>query len=219
IVAGRLAGGDRSAEARRRDRRDRDGASSVLRRLVPGGTGDRARPSQRRPGHPRRCLLVLDRAKPHRPRNGGAIMSALTTLTKTQIQVFPGEPVGIFFGLVFPALLLFVIGVVFPGATDPTPDLGNQRLVDIYAPVAIALGLATVAVSILPATLGTDRERGILKRLSTTPVHPRTLVVAHLTVQLLVATIASVAAILVGALVFDIDLPQDPAWFVISFFL
>jgi ABC-2 type transport system permease protein len=146
-------------------------------------------------------------------------MSALGTLTKTQSKVFLREPMAVFFGLVFPALLLIVIGTVFPGATDPSPDLGGRSLVDIYAPVSIALGLATVAISLLPAVLGGERERGILRRLSTTPVHPRVLVTAHLVVQLVVVTIASLAAIVIGMLVFDIPFPESPGWFLIAFAL
>jgi ABC-2 type transport system permease protein len=146
-------------------------------------------------------------------------MSALTTMAKTQTKVLLREPTAVFFGLVFPALLLLMIGLVFPGATEPSPDLSGRRLVDVYAPVTLALGLATVAISILPTTLGNDRERGVLRRLSTTPVHPRVLVVAHLTVQLLVAAFASIAALLVGALVLDVTLPQSPGWFVLSFLL
>jgi ABC-2 type transport system permease protein len=125
----------------------------------------------------------------------------------------------VFFGLVFPALLLVVIGLVFPGATEPTPDFGGRSLVDIYAPVAIALGLATVAISLLPAILGGERERGILRRFSTTPVHPRAVVTSHLVVQFVVVTIATIAAILIGMLVFDISLPGSPGWFVVSFVL
>lgn len=146
-------------------------------------------------------------------------MTALTTMARTQAKVLLREPMSIFFGLVFPALLLLIIGVVFPGSTDPSPDFSGRRLVDIYAPVSLAFGLATVAISILPTTLGTDRERGILRRLSTTPVHPRVLVAAHLAVQLLVAACASVGAVLLGALVLDVPWPQSPAWFVLSFLL
>ena len=76
------------------------------------------------------------------------------------VVAFPA--VVVFFGLVFPALLLVVIGTVFPGATDPSPDFGGRSLVEIYAPVSIALGLATVALSLLPATLASaegDAER------------------------------------------------------------
>jgi len=146
-------------------------------------------------------------------------MSALGILTKTQSKVFLREPMAVFFGLVFPALLLIVIGTVFPGATDPSPDLGGRSLVDIYAPVSIALGLATVSISLLPAVLGGERERGILRRLSTTPVHPRALVTAHLIVQLVAVTVASLAAILIGMLVFGIPFPESPGWFLIAFFL
>lgn len=146
-------------------------------------------------------------------------MSALGTLTKTQSKVFLREPMAVFFGLVFPALLLVVIGLVFPGATDPSPAFGGRSLVDIYAPVAIALGLATVAISLLPAILGAERERGILRRFSTTPVHPRVVVTVHLLIQLIVVTIATVAAVLIGMLIFDIPLPRSPGWFVVSFLL
>ncbi|MEZ5175515.1 MAG: ABC transporter permease [Acidimicrobiia bacterium] len=146
-------------------------------------------------------------------------MKALTALTKSQSKVFLREPLSVFFGLVFPALLLVIIGTVYPGATDPDPGLGGRSLVEVYAPVSIALGLATVALSLLPATLGGDRERGILRRLSTTPVHPRTLVAAHLIVQFVVVTIAAVAAVLLGMLVFDIPFPELPWWFAVSYAL
>jgi len=146
-------------------------------------------------------------------------MTALGKLTTTQSKVFLREPMAVFFGLVFPALLLVVIGTVFPGATDPSPDFGGRSLVEIYAPVSIALGLATVALSLLPATLGGDREKGILRRLSTTPVHPRALVAAHLVVQLAVVTVATVAAILIGMLIFGIPFPESSGWFVLSYAL
>ncbi len=146
-------------------------------------------------------------------------MNALLTLTKTQSKVFLREPMAVFFGLVFPALLLVVIGTVFPGATDPNEGLGGKSLVEIYAPVSIALGLATVALSLLPATLGGDREKGILRRLSTTPVHPGAMVIAHLVVQFVVVSFASIGATLMGMLVFDIPLPESPGWFLLSFVL
>ncbi len=144
---------------------------------------------------------------------------AVGTLTRTQAKVFLREPMAVFFGLVFPALLLIVIGTVFPGATEPNADLGGMSLVQIYAPVSIVLGLATVALSILPAAIGADRERGILRRMSTTPVHPRALVAAHLTVQLVAVTCATVAAVLLGMLVFDIPFPESPGWFIVAFVL
>lgn len=113
-------------------------------------------------------------------------MAAVAALTKTQSKVFLREPLAVFFGLVFPSILLVVIGTAFPGATDPAPVFGGRSLVEVYASTSIVLGLATVAILLLPVALAGDREKGILRRLSTTPVHPRAMVTAHLAVQLLV---------------------------------
>jgi ABC-2 type transport system permease protein len=146
-------------------------------------------------------------------------MSAFSALTQTQFRVFLREPLAVFFGLVFPTVLLVVIGVAYPGATDPEPAFDGRSLVEVYAPTAVVLGLATMAVFLLPVALGGDRERGILRRLSTTPVHPRTLVTAHLAVQLAVVTLATVAAVLVGTLAFPISPPESPVWFIASFAL
>ncbi|MGB0112134.1 MAG: ABC transporter permease [Ilumatobacteraceae bacterium] len=146
-------------------------------------------------------------------------MAALSALTKMQAKVFLREPLAVFFGLVFPALLLVVIGTVFPDATDPTADFDGRSLVEVYAPVSIVLGLTTMAITLLPAALGADRERGVLRRLSTTPVHPRVLVAARLLVQLAAVTCATVAAVLMGMLVFDLPFPERIVWFVVAFVL
>lgn len=121
--------------------------------------------------------------------------------------------------LVFPALLLIVIGSVFPGATDLNPGLGGRSLVDIYAPVSVVLGLATVSISLLPAGLGADRERGVLRRLSTTPVHPRAMVAAHLAVQSAAVTCATVAAVALAIVVFELPFPRSFGWFILAYAL
>ena len=146
-------------------------------------------------------------------------MSAVAALARTQSKIFLREPLAVFFGLVFPAVLLVVIGTAFPGATEPAAAFDGRSLVEVYASTCIVLGLATVAVFLLPVALGGDRERGILRRLSTTPVHPRALVGAHLAVQLVVVTLATVAAVLIGMLVFGIGLPESLGWFIVSFAL
>ena len=147
------------------------------------------------------------------------MMTAFAALTKTQFKVFLREPLAVFFGLVFPSVLLLVLGTAFPDATTPDPVFDGRTLVEVYAPTSIVLGLATVAVFLLPVALGGDRERGILRRLSTTPVHPRTFVGAHLAVQLAVVTVASIAAVAVGMVVFGVPFPKSIGSFIISFAL
>jgi ABC-2 type transport system permease protein len=140
-------------------------------------------------------------------------MSALSKLTNVEAKIFAREPLAMFWGLVFPAALLLVLGLFFPGANTPSPDLGGFRLVDLYAPIVLALALATLAFTTLPAILATYRERGVLRRLQTTPVNPWRLVSAQLIVQVSVALIAGALAVAIGAIVFDIPLPESPIAF------
>lgn len=97
---------------------------------------------------------------------------------------------------------------------DPACGLGDEG-----APVAVVLGLATLAIAMLPAALGSDRERGILRRLSTTSAHPGALVAAHLVVQAVVATCATILTVLTGWVGLDLALPRRPGWFLVSFVL
>ena len=140
-------------------------------------------------------------------------MSALSKMTTVEAKLFGREPIAMFWGLVFPAALLLVLGLFFPGADTPSADLGGFRLVDLYAPIVLALALATLAFATLPAILATYRERGVLRRLQTTPVNPWRLVTAQLIVQVSVALIAGGLAIAIAAMVFDIPLPESPLTF------
>jgi ABC-2 type transport system permease protein len=146
-------------------------------------------------------------------------MSALAKLTTIEGKLFAREPMAMFWGLAFPALLLLVLGLFFPGADTPSPDLGGYRLVDLYAPIVLALALATLAFVTLPVILATYRERGVLRRLQTTPVNPWRMVSAQLIVQVAVALVAGAIAVAIAVFVFDIPLPESPVVFALVYLL
>ena len=77
------------------------------------------------------------------------------------------------------------------------------------------MGITMFAMSGLPQQFATYREKGVLRRMRTTPVKP----VVMLGAQLLMCTIMSVVTMLVvlavGRLVFDVSLPRQlPAYLV-----
>lgn len=146
-------------------------------------------------------------------------MSALKTMIRTETKIFAREPMAVFWGLVFPSVLLVVLGLVLPGAREPSPDLGGLRVVDLYTPIVLGFALITLGISTLPTILATYRERGVLKRLATTPVAPSRMVVSQLAVHLLVAVISGFAALVVAWAVFDVPFPQNPWAFVLTFLL
>ena len=146
-------------------------------------------------------------------------MSATMQLTRTEGRLFVRDPVALFFGLVFPAVLLLALGLFFPGFDEPSADIDFKRYVDIYAPITLALGLATLGLVTLPPILGTYRQFGILRRLRTTPAHPARLLLAQVVVHIAVAIIAAAMAILVAVVILDVPFPRRPAWFAIAFLL
>lgn len=146
-------------------------------------------------------------------------MTATMKLTKTEGKLFVRDPIALFFGLVFPGLLLLALGYLFPGFDEPTTDLDGARYIDVYGPIALVLGLATLGLVTLPPILGGYRQRGILRRLRTTPVHPARLLTAQLVVHLVVAILATAIAVAVVVAAFDVPFPENPLWFALAFLL
>jgi ABC-2 type transport system permease protein len=138
-------------------------------------------------------------------------------ITIVESKLFMRDATGIVMGVAFPALLLLVLGYALPGFRDPADDLGGQRPIDIYVPITLAMAVATLAVSSLPTYLATYRERGVLRRLATTPVGPVNLLVAQLAVNVAATLVAVVLAIAVAAGAFGVDLPRQPAGFLLAF--
>lgn len=145
--------------------------------------------------------------------------SATLTITRTEGKLFLRDPLALFFGLVFPALLLLALGYFFPGFDEPTADLDGARYIDIYSPIAIGLGVATLGLVTLPPILAGYRQYGILRRLRTTPVHPDRLLWAQMIVHLVTAIVAAAMALIVAVAAFDVPFPESPLLFVLAFVL
>src|SRR3954466_6009173 len=93
----------------------------------------------------------------------------MTALLKTETKLLLREPLLLFWGVLFPLVLLTVMGLA---GDKPDPDLGGLTLVQTYVPVLIEITFTILGVSALPTALATYRERGVLKRLATAPVRP-----------------------------------------------
>lgn len=144
-------------------------------------------------------------------------MSALYRLTVTETKLFFREPIVVFFALAFSPILLVVLGLI-PGMREPIAALGDLTPIAVYTPVIVAMGVALFSLSGLAPLFATYRDKGILRRLRTTPVRPVTMLGA----QLLMAGILSVATtaliLTIGWLAFDIDPPRNVIGYLAGFF-
>ncbi len=141
-------------------------------------------------------------------------------LTKTiavETKLFFREPGVWLLAILLPTVVLVVVGLLF--GTKPDPALGGLRWIDIFAPSMVVMTLAVLGVNTLPARLVKYREKGVMRRLSTTPASPRSLLIAQLAVNMGVAVVSLVVLIVVGNLVLQIPLPKDLLGFTLAFVL
>ncbi|MEE6262750.1 ABC transporter permease [Plantactinospora sonchi] len=141
-------------------------------------------------------------------------MSALYRLTATETRLFFREPMIVFFTLGFPPILLGILGAI-PAFRQPEETLGGLRVIDLYAPIIVAMGLAMFALNSLCQLFATYREKGVLRRLRTTPVEPRVMLGAQLLMSTIMSVVTMLVVLAVGRLAFDVRLPrQVPAYLV-----
>lgn len=145
-------------------------------------------------------------------------MRVFTKLTLTELRLFLREPISAFFVLLFPTLLVVILGSI-PSFREPSADLGGARVIDLYVGIAIILALAMVAIQVAPTMLATYRERGVLRRLATTPVSPLKMLGAQLAVNGLSAFASTALVLAVGRIAFDVRLADHFAGFVLAFVL
>ncbi|MDQ0764031.1 ABC transporter permease [Streptomyces canus] len=131
-----------------------------------------------------------------------------TAVLRTEVRLFRREPGALFWILLFPTLLLVILGSI-PSFRNHEADLGGLRTIDVYVPVAVLLGLIVSGLQSMPQTLTGYRERGILRRMSTTPVRPTALLTAQMTVYGGAALASALLALFVGRFAFAVRLPEQ----------
>jgi ABC-2 type transport system permease protein len=150
--------------------------------------------------------------KPPQQRRGGFLK-----LLATEWALLRREPMILFWALIFPLGLLVVLGSSTSG--KPQKAFGGLRFIVVYTPVLMTFTLTLLALSAMPATLASYRDKGYLKRLSTTPVGAPRLLAAQLT---LVAGLTGSVVILIMLLAhfaYHVPLPSEFGGFVLAILL
>jgi ABC-2 type transport system permease protein len=114
-----------------------------------------------------------------------------------------------------PTLLLVVFGEL-PAFTRHKASLGGLTEFNLYVPIIIAMVAVVLAIMSLPAALVSYREQGILRRLSTTPAPPSSVLGAQVAVNLCLALLAMGIVVVVGIAAFGETAPKDIGGFVLA---
>ncbi|GAB1639809.1 ABC transporter permease [Krasilnikovia sp. MM14-A1259] len=141
-------------------------------------------------------------------------MSALTRLTTTETKLFFREPIVFFFAVAFAPILLVILGLI-PSMREPDSALGGLRPIDVYLPIVVAMGISLFALSGLSQLFASYREKGVLRRLRTTPVKPILMIGAQLLMATTLSIITMVTILTIGKFAFHVHLPtQIPAYLI-----
>src|SRR5690606_30206748 len=119
------------------------------------------------------------------------------------------------FGVLFPSVILIGVGFGVPGMREPITDAPPDSLwfgvtpIATYLPTVLAMAIGTLAILALPVTFATFRDKGVLRRLSTTPMRPQAIVVAHLVINVVTTLIGVALALVVAQLAFGLVEPTQ----------
>jgi ABC-2 type transport system permease protein len=129
-------------------------------------------------------------------------MKSLLKMTWMEGKLFLREPASAFFTLIFPLMLLLLFGAIF--GNEPTPILGGRGTIDISLPMYTAMIIGTVGLMPTTITLSSYREKGILRRLRTTPINPLVILAAQVVVVFVMVAMGMLLLVAAGIIVFHV---------------
>jgi ABC-2 type transport system permease protein len=106
-----------------------------------------------------------------------------------------------------------------PAFRESDPELGGLRVIDLYAPIVIAMAIAMFSLNGLPQLFATYREKGILRRMRTTPVRPAALLGAQLLMCTALSVVTMLVVVAIGNLAFDVSLPRQVPAYLLAYLL
>ncbi len=129
-------------------------------------------------------------------------MRAFTKYTWTETKLYLRQPIGAFFTLIFPLMILFLFGSLH--GNDPLPEYNGYGTVDVSIPAYIGMIIGTTGIMVLTVTMSAYREKGVLRRLRATPLQPQVIVIAQVVVIFMMTVAGMLLLILAGKLVYNL---------------
>lgn len=129
-------------------------------------------------------------------------------MIQAETRMITRDTTGLIVPLGLPLLILVMQGISFD---DLDQEVGpGVTVLDVYVlPVVVTMVVTTIAVMNMPSFLATYRKTKILRRLAVTPASPAMVLVAQMVVSLVQVILGIALALTVGALLFNVNPPND----------
>ena len=115
------------------------------------------------------------------------------------------NPPALFFGVLLPVIFLLIFATVF--GNDTIAARGGIKTSTYYVPTIAALGIISTTFVNLAISMVVLRENRILKRLRGTPLPMPAFLAGRISWAIALATALTVALLVIGKLLYGVDLP------------
>jgi ABC-2 type transport system permease protein len=126
--------------------------------------------------------------------------------TQLEVRQFFRERDSVVFLFLFPVILLFIFGSVFDGDIAP-----GVTFTQYFAAGMVAAGVMVSSFQSLAIGIAIERDDGTLTRLRGTPMPPSAYFLGKVGLVLVTSLAQTVVLVLVGALLFGLEVPTAPA--------
>jgi ABC-2 type transport system permease protein len=141
--------------------------------------------------------------------------SGLLKLSLTELKLLTRERVRAALPIAIPLLLIIVLGNA-RSLRQPRAAYGGESYIELFTAVMVVFGLGLLALTNMPMMLADYRERGVLRRLQTTPIGAVRVLAARLVADLTVAAIMAVLILAVARIAYGVPLPRQSGGFALA---
>ncbi len=140
-------------------------------------------------------------------------MSTLIGQIRLETKLLFRDKRSLFFTLAFPVIMILIFGTVFGGQ-----NWGEVPAINYLLPGIIVMALMMACMNNNAVKITNDREKGIYRRLSLTPLRRQTLLAGHIFVRYLIMLASTVLLIAIGVGVFSAQVAGNYFlfWFVLT---
>jgi ABC-2 type transport system permease protein len=128
--------------------------------------------------------------------------------------------------LLFPTALIVGQAVIAPelreiasGDTWAGTPFYGVAVINVILPAMLAMPIGITTLTIMPATFGGFREKGVLMRFSATPMRPQSLFAAHFIINVTMSLAGALLAVVVTSALFHVVAPDNIGMVLLGFVL
>jgi ABC-2 type transport system permease protein len=133
---------------------------------------------------------------------GSSAARGFGSLLVVNLRLYVREPIGAFFTLAFPVMLVLIFGAIY--GNEPQDLFDGYGSMDVSMPAYTALILGSVGLLGVAINTSSYREAGILRRFRMTPLRPLVYIAADVIANLIMTLVGMAGVLLVGWLLYRV---------------